>query len=69
MITAYGNLLQHPADRQLVIRRFRPRISNQVSVLTPGYATRSLLASNFTRELQAAVVNMQDEMDALLTAG
>ncbi|KNX43118.1 HTH-type transcriptional regulator CynR [Roseovarius tolerans] len=55
LITAYSHLLQAPTDHALAIRRFRPRISNSVSILTPGFATQSLAASAFITDLQMAV--------------
>jgi DNA-binding transcriptional LysR family regulator len=66
MITAYGNL-QAPSSGRLAIRRFRPRISNSVSILTPGYAAQSIVSQAFIAELRTAVVQMQSEIgDALL---
>ena len=62
MITAYSHLLQAPDTNRLVIRRFRPRISNSVSILTPGYATQSMVARTFISELQAEVAQMQSDI-------
>ena len=66
MITAYTHLTQAPANERLAIRRFRPHISNCVSILTPGYATQSMAGQAFIGELHAAVEQMQIEVrDAL----
>lgn len=67
MITAYSHLLQAPAPNPLAIRRFRPRISNNVSILTPGYATQSLVGRAFISELQAEVDRMQGEVTQALS--
>ena len=66
MITAYSHLVQTPPDARLAIRRFRPRISNSVSILTPGYATHSLPARAFIAELESAVVQMQQDVERAL---
>lgn len=68
MITAYSHLLSTPAGARLAIRRFRPRVSNGVSILTPGYSTRSLVSRAFIRDLTVAVENMQQEIDTALRA-
>lgn len=62
MITAYSHLLQAPESARLAIRRFRPRISNSVSILTPGYATQSMAGRAFIVDLQSAVEKMQAEI-------
>lgn len=62
MITAYSNLSQVSETARLSIRRFRPRISNSVSILTPGYATQSMAAQAFIADLQSAVERMQTEI-------
>lgn len=67
MITAYSHLTQTPEHSRLVIRRFRPRISNSVSILTPGYATQSMACQTFIADLKAAVEQMQAEIRAALT--
>lgn len=69
MITAYSHLLQAPEQARLSIRRFRPRISNSVSILTPGYATQSMVSHAFIADLQAAVAQMRTEIDDALEAG
>lgn len=67
-ITAYSHLLQAPEGSRLAIRRFRPRISSRVSILTPGYATQSMAGRAFIADLEAAMNRMQSEIDAVLTA-
>ena len=62
MITAYSHLLQVRSEDGVAIRRFQPRISNSISILTPGYATPSLAARGFIEDLQTAVARMQEEM-------
>ncbi|WP_093094598.1 LysR family transcriptional regulator [Shimia aestuarii] len=62
MITAYSHLMQTPENERLSIRRFRPLISNSVSILTPGYATQSMVGQAFIAELQAAVQQMQADI-------
>lgn len=66
MITAYSHLLQSPEAGRLAIRRFRPRISNSVSILTPGYGTQSMLGRAFITDLQAAVERMQSDIGLVL---
>lgn len=66
MITAFSHLIQAPENERLPIRRFRPQISNSVSILTPGYATQSMAGEAFFGELHTAVEQMQVEIrDAL----
>lgn len=62
MITAYSQLLQAPDKDRLVIRRFSPRISSSVSILTPGYATQSMASQAFIAVIHAAVQQMQVEV-------
>jgi len=62
MITAYSHLKQAPENERMSIRRFRPRISNSVSILTPGYATQSMAGQAFIGELHTAVEQMQVEI-------
>lgn len=66
MITAYSHLVQAPENERLAIRRFRPRVSNSVSILTPGYATQSLAGQAFIADLHTAVEQMQVEMRDIL---
>ncbi len=66
MITAYSHLLQAPDGSKLAIRRFRPRISNSVSILTPGYITQSLVGRAFIADLQSAVDRMQADLEDVL---
>lgn len=68
MITAYSHLLLLPENARLAVRRFRPRISNRVSVLTPGYATQSMACRAFIADLQTAVIRMQSDIEDALTA-
>jgi len=66
MITAYSHVTQAHASSRLSIRRFRPQISSSVSILTPGYATQSIVSQAFITELQSAVEQIQIEIcDAL----
>lgn len=67
MITAYSHLLLAPEHTRLAIRRFCPRISNSVSILTPVYATQSLPARAFINDLKGAVARMQIEIERELT--
>jgi DNA-binding transcriptional LysR family regulator len=67
MITAYSHLLSTQEGSRLAIRRFRPRISNGVSILTPGYAPKSIVAQAFISELQRAVGDMQSSIEVALT--
>ncbi|RSK30724.1 LysR family transcriptional regulator [Rhodovulum iodosum] len=68
MITAYSHLLQTPRPARLVIRRFRPRISNSVSILTPGYVTQAQIAQAFSAYLEDAIETMQQRMVDLLSS-
>lgn len=67
MITAYSHILQTPEADQLVIRRFRPRVSAGVSILTPGYATPSMVSRAFISDLQQEVGQMMTYMDRILS--
>lgn len=62
MITAYSHVLQQGLAKDIAIRSFRPRISNSVSVLTPGYATQALVAKNFREHLINGIQMMQQDM-------
>ncbi|UWQ35751.1 LysR family transcriptional regulator (plasmid) [Leisingera sp. M527] len=66
MITAYGCLQQRQTTAGLVIRRFRPRISTGVSILTPGYAAQSLTSQAFTTRLCQSIESMQAQMNSSL---
>ncbi|QGX99172.1 LysR family transcriptional regulator [Roseovarius faecimaris] len=66
MITAYSHILQAPEGAALAIRRFRPRISSSVSILTPGYTTQSMAGQAFIAELKAAVAGVEREINTLL---
>lgn len=66
MITAYSHLIQVPVENRLSIRRFRPQISNSVSIVKPGYATQSMAAHAFIADLKVAIEQMQTEIDEAL---
>ncbi|KUJ85694.1 LysR family transcriptional regulator [Ruegeria marisrubri] len=66
MITAYSHLVQRNTSGGLVIKRFRPRLSDSISILTPGYATQSLLAQAFASHLSSAIQTMRDEIERAL---
>jgi DNA-binding transcriptional LysR family regulator len=68
MITAYSHMLQTPQESRLAIRRFVPRISNSVSILTPGYATQSMAGRAFISILHSAVDQMRKEIEQTLIA-
>lgn len=71
MITAYSYMLQtanQPAsERRITFRRFEPKISNNVSILTPGYATQSLAAAQFIIEIQTAVEVMTRSIEKAIS--
>lgn len=69
MITAYSYMLQNDTHNTLAIKRFRPEISNSVSVLTPGYATPALAPQAFRAQLIDAITTMKQEVDAALRTG
>jgi len=66
MITAYSYILQSRIEDNLVLRRFRPRISNSVSILTPGYATKSLTSRAFSSYLDRSIHVMRERVNAKL---
>lgn len=66
MITAYSHLSQTANHQRLEMRRFRPRISNSVSILIPDYTTQSIAGQAFVSELQVAVDQMQTEFNEIL---
>ncbi|MGR3759212.1 LysR family transcriptional regulator [Roseobacteraceae bacterium NS-SX3] len=66
MVTAYSCLVQSHAPSNLVLRRFRPRVINRLSILTPGYATQALLAQAFAARLSEALLSLQDQVEAAL---
>lgn len=68
MITAYSYLLQGQANPNLVIRRFLPRVSNSVSIMTPAYATRSLAADAFVAQLAGGIEDMKLKMQRVAGA-
>ncbi len=67
MITAYSHIQQSQAAHNLVIRRFRPRVSSSVSILTPGYTTQSLSTEAFIGELESAVLQMERDVEKTLS--
>lgn len=69
MITAHSHILGQPGAGALTVRRFVPRISSRISILTPAYASQSLLAQAFARDLADAVHAMQNAMEDRLAAG
>ncbi len=66
MITAYSHILHAPESSGLAFRRFGPKVSSHVSILTPGYATQSMVARAFISELETAVIGVQDEIELAL---
>lgn len=68
-VSAYSHLLQGVVAAPLVIRRFRPRITSSISILTPGYATRALTTEAFAADLRDAIGKMEREVGARLDAG
>ncbi|NDR58807.1 LysR family transcriptional regulator [Aliiruegeria sabulilitoris] len=63
MITAYSHVLLGSGHRDLVMRRFRPRVSNSVSILRPAYASRARLEQAFSSHLTDAIQEMQEKME------
>lgn len=66
MVTAYSHLLLGSGAPNLVMRRFRPRVSNSVSILTPANVSQALLAKVFSTYLANAIQLMQAETEAHL---
>ncbi len=62
MITAYSHIVEASENTGLTFRRFAPRISGNVSILTPGYATQSMASQAFIGALHAEVEKMQVEI-------
>lgn len=69
LITAFSHVLQGSRQQDLVIRRFRPRVSNSVSILRPAYAGRARLEQEFSLHLTDAIHEMQAKTEALLATG
>lgn len=63
MVTAYSHLLLSQAAENLAIRRFRPRIASSISILTPGYVTKSLASKAFIADLTRGIETMQREVE------
>lgn len=68
MITAYSHILHAPKSSGLAFRRFEPKVSSHVSILTPGYATQSMASNAFILELKTAVKGVQDEVERSLNS-
>lgn len=69
MITAYSHLSLSPDPRGLAMRRFRPRVGNSVSILTPAYVSQARLAQAFSAHLADAIRAMQAETEERLCRG
>ena len=69
MITADSSLRPGSVASDLVMRRFRPRITNSVSILTPAYIGQAKLGQAFAAHLTRAIAMLQEETDARLSAG
>ena len=67
MITAYSHVLQGSRQKDLTLRRFRPRVSNSVSILRPAYASRARLEKAFSSYLTDAIQEMQSKTEAHLS--
>lgn len=67
MITAYSYMLQDHAEKRLVMRRFKPRVSNSVSVLTPGYTRPALAPQAFKMLLIEAIEAMKRDVECALS--
>ncbi|MCB9946678.1 MAG: LysR family transcriptional regulator [Rhodospirillaceae bacterium] len=63
MVTAYSHLLLSQAAPNLAIRRFRPRIGSSLSILTPGYVTKSLATQAFIPVLTHGIETMQRDVE------
>ncbi|RYH11620.1 LysR substrate-binding domain-containing protein [Tropicimonas sp. IMCC6043] len=69
MITAYSHILLGAGHRDLVMRRFRPRVSSSVSILRPAYASRARLEQAFSSHLTDAIQDMQAKTEEHLEKG
>ena len=67
MITAYSYVLSRSGETNLAIRRFRPRVSNSVSILTPAYVSQARLTQAFSKYLANAIHTMRAETEISLT--
>lgn len=67
MITAYSYVLTRSDETTLAIRRFRPRVSNSVSILTPAYVSQALLTQAFSEYLANAIHRMRTDTEISLT--
>lgn len=66
MITAYSYVLLGTGAPGLVMRRFRPRVGNSVSILTPAYVSEARLARSFSTYLADAIRVMRADTEACL---
>lgn len=66
MITAYSHIQLGSGAPGLVMRRFRPRVCNSVSILTPAYVSQARLSQAFSKYLADAILSMQANFDACL---
>jgi DNA-binding transcriptional LysR family regulator len=62
MITAHDHVVMGAGPPDLVMRPFRPRIANSVSILTPAYTSRSRIAQLFAAHLSGSIDLMQQQM-------
>jgi DNA-binding transcriptional LysR family regulator len=67
MITAYSYVLSRSGETNLAIRRFRPRVSNSVSILTPAYVSQARLTQAFSKYLANAIHAMRADTELSLT--
>ena len=68
MITAFSHVLDGSGNSQLTIRRFYPRISSSVSILTPAYVSQARLSAAFAGYLADEIRRMQAEVMVFLAA-
>lgn len=68
MITTYSYLFQAGGATNLTMRRFRPRITNSVSILTPAYVSQARLTQAFSAYLAEAIRAMRSETETRLDA-
>lgn len=66
MITAYCSLTEGAGETNLTMRRFLPRVSNSVSILTPAYTSQARLTEAFCLYLEQAITAMREETELQL---
>lgn len=66
MITAYSYVLMGTGSLNLAMRRFRPRVSNSISILTPAYVSQSRVAQAFSSYLVSEIQSMRVDIEAHL---